>query len=468
MEKITDVGLKNSKSIQYLQKNIVSLLTILPAAISALLLYGIIFGFILAAYASTPWRKEYTISFYFVVMFFGVIALMRQRLRFLVTRIDLLFIIFLLLVMISTLANWWSGSIHNVLLSSIFFVMPYLLGRIIDDKRALKFMSWLIGFGLILLIILPIENFRMKLPYGDWPSPYIFGQPHGVMLAGLLLSAMFTVIIFRLLLPPMATELRIDLLGSVHGLFLFFLLGLVVIAVVWLQSRGSAIAAVIAGSIMLRLSPYCSLKKKLSIILAFILFLMIAIINPFQNIYGKDFYSAIFQSPKVFLNSDIVNSTQTSEALQDQWSPILGGEACSAIKDSISDRWIHYQTALAIFVKHPVVGVGANHYGDYACTKPGSFPHSTILQAFSELGLIGGGIYLALLFASYKTVFRRYYFSADIMVKAIAAWLLAFLTLQLTVSQLYGNYYFSAGLYFVLGIASRMANEEEKIIAGEI
>jgi O-antigen ligase len=315
----------------------------------------------------------------------------------------------------------------------------------------------MILLGVLLIFILPFEYFRMKLPYGNWPSPYIFGQPHGVMLSGLLLSVTVTAIIYKLLLNRVKLSGIMGYIGGAYALKLFILLAVILISLVWLQSRGAIVVTTIALLILFNLSPYCGYWRRFSIICIILVSIFIGFINPFKNEQSNEFYAALIQEPKLFVNSD-------SEILQEFSGPILGSEACLSIKDSISDRWIHYQTAISLFIKYPIFGVGANHYGDYACTKPGSFPHSTILQVLSELGVMGGLLYLTLLFTAFKKIYTRYHSSINLKVRAITAWILSFFVMQLVIGQLYGNYYFSASLYFALGIASSISKDRDELI----
>jgi O-Antigen ligase len=196
----------------------------------------------------------------------------------------------------------------------------------------------------------------------------------------------------------------------------------------------------------------------------------LAVINPFQNKYSKQYYQAVMQPPVIFLSAERIfgvaggDSGNSRNALEEggrnvleKGSPILGEEACASVKDSISDRWVHYQTALAIFLSSPLAGVGANRYGHYSCTGPGWFPHSTILQVLAELGILGALVYGLLILAAVYAILQRYFSSDHLMTKVIAGWVLAYLAFQLATNQLYGNYFMSAGLYFVIGIASRFA-----------
>lgn len=438
-----------------------------PAGVSALLLHGMLFGFAVASYLFLPWRRSYTIAFYLIVLLLAAIVLRRRwpRITLAINRVDMFFGAFLVLVLASSATHWWPGTAQYFLLAPFFFILPYLLGRLMNDRDVLIFWNMLLALGGVLLSLMPIEYIKDQLPYVDWPNPFLFGQGHGVMLSGLLFSATFLVLVSRLLLAGIKGA---GALGRVDGwanLRLYLVFGLVIIAVGWISARGSAIAAVLGAGVLFVFSSYCGAKRKVSIALVFAFFVVLAALNPFQDQFSKQFYQAVLQPPPIFLSSgswfgSAADSSLDASGAPDSRRPILGEQACAAVKDSISDRWVHYQTALAIFFSHPLAGVGANRYGHYSCSGPGWFPHSTILQVLAELGLLGVAVYGLMLLMALHAIWKHYHSSDDVLAKAIAGWLLAYLIFQLATSQLYGNYFLSAGLYFVVGVASRIVNDD--------
>ena len=126
-----------------------------------------------------------------------------------------------------------------------------------------------------------------------------------------------------------------------------------------------------------------------------------------------------------------------------------------------------YNEALAQFLTKPVTGYGANLFGLHSCVGANGFPHSTVLQGFAELGVLGGGIFLALVFLAIQaavkilllecsgtkgTVLHGWSFHPE--GRYAPLFLLAFTVAQLIADQIYGNYFMASSFYLILGIAS--------------
>ena len=111
------------------------------------------------------------------------------------------------------------------------------------------------------------------------------------------------------------------------------------------------------------------------------------------------------------------------------------------------------------FFSKPLFGVGANNYGFYTCGGPRGFLHSIFLQVFAELGIIGGLIYCALNVTITFSVARRRTFDRP-SAESVWPWFVAFAISQLLIAQIKGDYFVSAALYFVMGIAASMLDRD--------
>lgn len=178
-------------------------------------------------------------------------------------------------------------------------------------------------------------------------------------------------------------------------------------------------------------------------------FALVASTISFQNKHHKEYFQLLFLKPSAALSQVPIHSPRLEYG-----KPILGGAICKEIPNSIADRWIHYRSAWEIFLAKPLVGVGANSYGFYSCAGPGWYPHSTILQVLAELGILGGLLYFPLLLMVVSVPIKRYLATTDMPLKENMSWLLAYMALQITISQFNGNYFMSASLYFIIGIAA--------------
>lgn len=426
-----------------------------PATPAAILIYGIVFGFSLWSYLGWQWQRNHTIVFYGAIALWAS-AVIIHRLRsdsYSLSRLDILAGIFFLWVLGSVATHWWQGTIQYLEYMPFFVILPYLLGRMMSAHDIDLFKNLLIGLACALLLLLPFEYWKNSQPgylYENSPAPILFEQGHGTMLAGLLFSAALLVLISNLLTPiasstpDQGTIKRQRLLG-------YLMLLALVPAMIWIASRGPAVSAILGLVALFFFTSFIGWKKKISILFFLGLSALLAFSISFQNEHHKEYYRLLLTRPDAALSS----VPQQIPKLE-YGKPILGESICKDIPNSISDRWIHYRTAWEIFLAKPWTGVGANFYGFYSCTGPGWFPHSTILQVLAELGVMGGLLYFSLIGAVVWTIISRGITEATICSQVNMSWLLAFAVFQFTVSQFNSNYFMSAGLYFVIGLAASL------------
>ncbi len=424
-----------------------------PATPAAILLYGIVFGFALWSYLGLQWPRYLTVALYSLVAVWAMAVIVsRWRLSgFIFNKVDFLFCAFLLWVLGSVATHWWKGSILKLEFMPFFFILPYILGRMMVVEDFDLFKRILIGMAGILLLLLPFEYIKNSQPgflYENSPAPILFGQGHGTMLSGLLFSAALLALISKLTSPPTSNTAPSSNKKQ-YRFFYYLLLASIVSAMVWIASRGSAVAVILGVITLFFFAPFLGWKKKIAILLYLGLFAIVAFSISFQNKHHEAYFKLLLLRPSVAL-SEVLRQPPKLEF----GKPILGESICKEIPNSIADRWIHYRTAWEIFLAKPLTGVGANGYGFYSCTGPGWYPHTTILQVLAELGVLGGLLYFALLWVVVRVPITRYFSATDVSFKANMGWLLAFMVLQITTSQFYGSYFMSAGLYFVMGLAA--------------
>jgi len=424
-----------------------------PAAPAAILLYGIVFGFAMWSYFGLLWPSYFTITLYVVTAIWSVVLIYHhwRSIDFSLNRLDILFCAFLFWVLGSVAMHWWKGTIQYLQFMPFFVILPYLLGRMMVAQDLDLFKKILIGMAGVLLLLLPFEYVKNSQPgflYENSPAPIIFGQSHGTMLSGLLFSAALLALMAKLIYPVKFSE-RAGRYRNIYRFFDYLLLAAIVSAMVWIASRGPAVAAVLGMIALFFFSSFLGWRKKIAIVFYLCLFALVAFSISFQNKHHKEYFQLLFLKPSVAL-SEVPRQVPRLE----YGKPILGESICKVVPNSIVDRWIHYRSAWEIFLAKPLTGVGANSYGFYSCTGPGWYPHTTILQALAELGVLGSLLYFSLLWMGVRVPIRRYVSTADVSLKANMGWLLAYMVLQITINQFYGNYFMSAGLYFVMGLAA--------------
>lgn len=428
-----------------------------PATPAAILIYGIVFGFSLMSYLGWQWQRNHTIVFYGVIaLWASAVIIHRWRsASHSLNRLDILAGIFLLWVLGSVATHWWKGTIQYLEFMPFFVILPYLLGRMMPAQDIDSFKGLLIGMACALLLLLPFEYWKNSQPgylYENSPAPILFGHGHGTMLAGLLFSAALLALISNLIIPVAPNSPDQGLIKR-HRLFGYLMLLALIPAMIWIASRGPAVSAILGLVVLFFSTSFIGWKKKISILFFLGLSALLAFSILFQNKHHKEYYQLLLTRPDAVLSS----VPQQIPKLE-YGKPILGESICKDIPNSISDRWIHYRTAWEIFLAKPWTGVGANSYGFYSCTGPGWFPHSTILQVLAELGVMGGLLYFSLIGAVVWTIISRGNTEASIRSQVNMSWLLAFVVFQFTVSQFNSNYFMSAGLYFVIGLAASLLN----------
>lgn len=428
-----------------------------PAAPAAVLLYGILFLFAIAYYIGAPWQRSYTIALYLALMGWSALVVfysVRDR-RPSPNRIDYLFALFFIAVLVSAVVNWWDGTIRQLELMPVFFVAPYVLGRMMRAGDACVLRNLLIGMGILLLSLILMEYLRRILregsPFEISPLPLLFDQGHGVMLSGLLLSASLLGVISVLLTSRhrKASGRWAATKGRYVG---YALLMSHVLAMGWISARGPILAGMVGTIILFLLAPASARRRKVEIAVVLVFSIAFAAAHSRQLKHNAGYYAHVIQAPLVV--QGITGNTSDLTRLAGAPVSILGEGACRRIVDSVSDRWIHYNQAVALFFARPLFGAGANHYGFYACTGPGSFPHSTVLQVFAELGVFVGMAYCALIWSTLHALMRMRRTPNSPMSKPVWSWFLTLSVMQLLIAQLNGDYFISAALYFVMGVAA--------------
>jgi hypothetical protein len=448
-------------SLQYLKS---------PATVAAILLYGIVFLFAAAYFLNVPWRKLYTVLLYGgVAAWAAIVIVMRLRAarRFAINRIDLVFAAFTLAVAFSVAANWWEGTLAYVKMMPVFFLIPYLLGRVIRLEDGSLLQKTLIGMGIALLILIALEFVRAMqtdIPFERLPNPTLFGHGHGVMLSGLLLSAAFLSLISLTLLPANSSPKQ-PAPNEPKCYLMLLLIGIVVVTMGWIASRGPALASIFGLLMLLGLRPQVDSKRRLAMMGVITLALVLAVTQAMWRNESRRFYADIIQKP---IPDAVTDNIVTSAPIGPYRSVLGDAVICGKFKESISERWIHYRQAFAIFLSRPVFGAGANHYGFYACAGPGSFPHSTLLQVLAELGIIGGALYIAMIWFAWSVFSRSSRGNEALQATVVGSWFASFLLVQFIIAQLIGNYFLSAPLYFAIGAAAGTLNSYDTDTGPEI
>jgi O-antigen ligase len=137
---------------------------------------------------------------------------------------------------------------------------------------------------------------------------------------------------------------------------------------------------------------------------------------------------------------------------------IYNGEGCSVFStnNSIAWRLQYYYEALIAFMNNPFFGIGIGGFEELSCAPWSAFPHSTILQAFAEMGLLGGGSLVACFCAALLHLLRYSRINMDPKGKVLTQ-VGGLLFIGIIADQFYGNLSLNLITWFALGIVSALS-----------
>lgn len=405
-----------------------------PAYPAFIICYGLLFVFAVVNFSGLQWQKYYTVLLFFLPLTWVFAEVFHSRKLLLnITSLDGLFLAFILLILASLLFH--EGTMEVWMYYAKYFpflvIAPYLCGRLMYTQDINTFARICLYLGIALLPILLLDKFTSTgREYGRWP---FFGQDHGALLAGSLLTAAL------LAAYSNAVGFRSKSNNRIPGLIYAVSIILVSAFLAWTGARGWIIASVF-GLATIALCNWRNKELRIALIGYFILAVTIVVMT------------------FAWLPSS------AGENLAMIWTTEISPGSCQSVienNNSIAIRWVLYQEAVAIWKQFPIFGVGAANFGDLSCTGPLGYPHSTVLQAFSEVGLIGGGVLLTLLTLSSLALVRRFFTETNRHGSA-GRFLIGLFAAFLLVDQVNGNYFMATGTFFVVGIASRVSADERQ------
>ena len=418
-----------------------------PTAPALLLLFGLTFGFAIAHITGLTWATPAT-SIYYGGLFLwgaGVLVKRRQMLRQL-GLIDYLFLVFFVLI-VASLAMQQQGNAgvaYYAKLLPFLVLLPYCLGRLTEKPDLDAIMRALPGLGVLLLVLTVVDYWWMP----DNEIIYTRGNYFGINHSPLLIAMLVCVAMLALahgLVKKSAVEQpepgwKLVLVWCAFG-------GMAMASVV-IAARGALIASTLALVLMMAAMRGLWLSKTL-VLGCFALVTSVTLYmlqTPKAQFYAR-LQSIVDEVPALVVNSSEYTEMQTRIKSDPQCKPIVDGV------NSVAIRRVLYQESIDMALQHPLLGVGATNFGRYSCGGLGAYPHSSVLQAFAELGVVGGGVLLALFVISFASVAR-----ARVLIKSNASdhvfWLalIAFFGL---IDQIYGNYFMAVGSFFLFGVVAR-------------
>lgn len=402
-----------------------------------------ILAFAIVSVLGIEWHTGITVTLYIVALTWSVLlAWTRCREITCLNVIDRLLVLFVLVMLASIVSHGqerdsfaWGAQYLPFLL-----VAPYLCGRFMS-RRDMELFARLLGYaGLAILPILVWDAHASPVASG---RQTFFGVNHTPLLIGGLLAFSLLTVGAQADSDDPARRQRLS------RTLRYVRLGVVAGFLIWVSARGWVVG-VVSGFLALAMAGLWTggLGKTYFRRLLFVIAMMWLTLSAFPNLH--DLYGRL-----TFDGS-------TRFAAHSAVGPILGPSSCGPIiagVDSVAIRWVLYQEAVAQFVQAPLLGVGAGLFGERSCLGPGGFPHSTLLQGFAELGVVGGGIYLALFITATIIVLRRVGQNKDLAGQAYLLLVLSLLVSELVVDQIYGDYFMASGAYFLFGLIAALESQ---------
>jgi O-antigen ligase len=416
-----------------------------PVAPALLLVFGLVFGFAFAHLAGMEWSTTATRLYYLGLLAWGGIVLVsRWQKRGALRPGDCIFAAWVLLLAVSLAAYRESSpsAAYFAQLLPFLVLLPYMLGRLVEASDFSFIVHALPRLGFLLLLLCGADFWLVPNPDEVLERWIFFGLNHTPLLIAQVLSVATLVQVFIILTPDRARPLGWEWAG----------LGVLTIASVMIAARGSLITTALTMLVLLILLPGQWRRKA-----ALILYLGAAAALAFKLLPAQqsELYSRLktiasttaVEAAVPHAQSSVVNGVPVALQTDPRCQPLVLGF------NSVAIRRVLYQEAVDLSVQHPFAGVGASNFGKYSCGGEKSYPHSTVLQAFAELGLFGGGLLVALVVVSLLVFWRAHASSVRAATDA-TLWFVLLLFFTLT-DQIYGNYFMAAGSFFLFGVAAR-------------
>lgn len=420
-----------------------------PALPAAALLFGMVFCLAFSQFAGLRWQQSATITLYGVLfVWVGLLAWRQRRLWIRFGMIDALFLAFILLVLASlAIQGIFSPEAQKYGRYLPFMaIVPYVCGRLMRPRDVHLLSGIVASAGLVMLILLVIDYWQNAAAYkiySRWPS---FGHDYAPLLIGALLAGSLIVFYFRSLAGN--ANASKPLLRRAADLAA---VSLISVALAWVAARGAILSGLLGIFCLTLILRQRSLLNRLMLILY--LSGLLALSFQFLPQPQASLYQRLITKPNATFLAESKKISPQQDGL------ILGAASCQPFEkgvNSVAIRWVLYREAVAMFVDRPWWGVGAASFGRHSCTGVLGYPHSSILQAFAELGVIGGLLFVGLMLAAFVS-FSRKAVAVNAAHSTQAAQLaLAWFTMYLVASQISGNYFTDAGFYLLAGVAAGM------------
>jgi hypothetical protein len=363
-----------------------------------------------------------------------------------ITAIDLLFCLVSVLLAVHLKVFTLDVDLRDWALLATFWIGPYAAARLVSVQNVTRFLKILSGITLIVSAATIAWQISMQLTMGDNLRPVMLGVNHGVLIVANALGIFVAI--------------QVGGASAKHSTAAWtrtIIAALVTAELVVLGARGVVIAIIATGLLMVLAPVRDGRRGRIAVFAAILVGATFALI--LDNV-ARDFmvraYLPLEQQASASILSESVKAGVPSERLKQVFK-----EECdqlSKMVDSTPIRLWLLRKGFSLFQDTPVFGIGLENYGAYTC--PGSFPHSTILQAFVEMGAIGGIAYVLMLGTA---TFSLIVLAIDRLLSTsrTAIVVLALLTFFIIIDQFYGRILLSSTVGLFLGFSATLVTKSD-------
>lgn len=418
-----------------------------PALPLALMINGSLFYFAIFHIIGTKPNYYLTAGYYcsLIGWILGTSIKRGWQLPFKFHSIDLTFFLFIGYVFVSLFLHGLEGQEKQIIYLFVFVLSPYICGRLICSGDVAPFLAAIFLIGNVGLIVAAIDTIVEFNEVMSWVRPFFFGFNHTTLLVGFLLSSVILLSVFFFML------FEKQLFGFQPTIVFWAILTVSIGSLIFIKCRGVLIAIFlisIGGCVTLY---WISWKRRVIVALG-----LIGLIVIFYLIIPSSF--KFMSQAKESISSNLM-ICQAKESIfsnlmiypEDQSLETLG-----IFSDSVAMRFLLWNEAIRIFLKNPILGIGAGRFGDHSIIK-NVFPHSTILQTLAELGILGSVlffIYVAQIF--FNMVFMFCYGRYEYLIQKKSLLIFSLWIFYFIIDQIYGDYLRNIAFSILSGISVSM------------
>ena len=367
-------------------------------------------------------------GFYALLVLWMLAAAMANRPydRFRIDQVDVLFLIFLTGIGVSAALYGYNPWLKYV---PFFMVAPYFAARLLDSREFSIFFTALVA---LCIVAATLVSFEITDTFGrslHRSLVLVFGYDHGGGVASNVLGILL-VLTVAYLAYPRAHRLTATVWAAI------LLLPWLVALLVDLQFRAALYGALLISAGLIILS-----KANLRVRLVLVAYLCSSVIVSVM---------LLTHSSPQFLLAPI---TENISSLNNK---------SSSLTSSVHHRKVFIVIAAQEFIDNPVAGIGAGRFAEVTGIA-GAYPHNSLLQSFTELGVIGGGLYLGIALLLFWRLFGLV--SDGLNEKGKWAWYVLGLWTYLFILEFVGgSYLMSASYWLISGLAVSLIKSSAEMV----